>query len=229
MNGSAMKTINVMLIEDHPEYRDVIEIAVGRQPDMELVGKFGAAEVALRSCEDSDGRPRPDIILLDLGLPGMSGLEAISHFIRSCPHAKILVLTQSNCESDVLTAISQGAAGYLLKSSSIESISDGIRAVINGDVSIDSGVAKYLVRKLQSVLPQTELNTALTPRELEILVLVGEGLSKKEIAGKLGISSHTVRTHIVHIYEKLSVPNAPAAITEAYRQGILRSQPDINR
>lgn len=223
-----MKKIKVLLIEDHPEYRDVVGIAVSKQPDMELVGKFGAAEVALRSYDEQTDHQQPDLILLDLGLPGMSGLEAMSRLTERIPHVKILVLTQSNRESDVLTAISQGAAGYLLKSSSVETISDGIRAVNNGEASIDSGVAKFLVRKLQTVLSKDELNTALTPRELEILSLVGEGLSKKEIAGKLGISSHTVRTHIVHIYEKLNVQNAPAAITKAYHQGILRTPPGID-
>lgn len=227
-NNSDMTKIKVMLIEDHPEYRDVVEIAVSRQPDMELVGKFGAAEVALRSCDEPSGDQQPDIILLDLGLPGMSGLEAMSQFEERLPHAKIVVLSQSNRESDVLTAISQGASGYLLKSSSVETISEAIRSVTNGDVTIDSGVAKLLVQKLQSVLSKDELDSALTPRELEVLSLVGEGLSKKEIAQQLGISSNTVRTHTVHIYEKLNVQNAPAAITKAYRQGILRSPPGVN-
>lgn len=224
-----MTKIKVMLVEDHPEYRDVVEIAVARQPDMELTGKFGAAEVALRSCDGSANHSKPDIILLDLGLPGMSGLESMSHFVESFPQAKIIVLSQSNRESDVLTAISQGASGYLLKSSSVDTISESIRAVTNGDVTIDSGIAKFLVQKLQLVLSKEELNTALTPRELEVLSLVGEGMSKKEIAQQLGITSNTVRTHTVHIYEKLNVQNAPAAITKAYRQGILQASPGINK
>ena len=219
-----MKMNRVMLIEDHPEFRDVIEMVVSRQPDMEMVGKFGSAEVALRGCLVLDRERQPNVIILDLELPGMSGLEAMSLFFSAAPGVRIVVLTQSNRETDVLKAISQGASGYLLKSSAMDKITDGIRAVIDGDASIDSGVAKFLVKKLQTVLSNDELNSALTNRELEVLVLVGEGMSKKEIAMHLGISSHTVRTHIVHIYEKLNVQNAPAAITKAYRLGILTSK-----
>lgn len=216
-----MKTNRIMLIEDHPEFRDTVEMVVSREPDMEMVGKFGSAEVALRSCDDPANPPHPDVILLDIGLPGISGVEAIPQLLDRIPQAKIIMLTQSNLESDVLAAISRGASGYLLKSSSIEQITDGIRAVTQGDASIDSSVAKFLVNRLQTGLSQDELNTALTKRELEILILVGEGLSKKEIGQQLGISSHTVRTHIVHVYDKLNVKNAPAAISKAYREGIL--------
>lgn len=217
-----MDLIQVMLVEDHPDYRDVVELALGRESDLQLIGKFGSAEIALQKCQAMAIDDCPDVILLDLGLPGLSGLEALEPFQRLVSGVKIIVLTQSNQESDVLNAIAHGASGYLLKSSSIAEISRGIREVVAGHAVIDSSVAKYLLDKLQSVLSPEELCSVLTDREREVLQLVGDGFSKKEIAKQLGISGHTVRTHIVNVYGKLNVPNAPAAIKKAYRLGILR-------
>ena len=156
----------------------------------------------------------------DLRLPGMSGLDALPHFASSAPQAKVIVLTQSDNEADVLRAIALGAAGYLLKSSTITQIKEGIRTVIEGGASLDPGVARFLIKTLQARLPKTSTEATLSERELEILALLGEGLVKKEIADRLGISYPTVDSHVQHIYEKLKVHNAPAAINIAHRLGI---------
>lgn len=217
--------IEVMLVEDNREYREVIQLALKRDESFQLTSEYGTAEIALRNLETcslgANSLPRlPEIILLDLQLPGMSGLEALPQFAEALPKAKIIVLTQSDSKSDVLRAIALGAAGYLLKSSTVTQIKEGMRTVMNGGASLDPSVAKFLLESFQSRLPKKEIAKVLTQRETEILSLLGEGLVKKEICERLGISYPTVDSHVRHIYEKLKVHNAPAAISVAYRLGI---------
>ncbi|WP_372797375.1 response regulator [Pontiella sp.] len=216
-----MKKIKIMLVEDNPEYREVIKFALKRYDNFELTGLFGTAEIALRSFHDMSQRVVPDVILLDLRLPGMDGLEALAQFRKTSPDSRVIILTQSDNESDVLQAITLGAAGYLLKSASMEEIADGILTVIAGGASLDTGVARFILSTLKAKLPRKEVEVFLTERELQTLTLLSEGLVKKEIADRLNISVTTVATHVGHIYEKFEVQNAPAAITKAFKLGIL--------
>ena len=168
--------VTVMLVEDNPEFRKVIRLALMRDAEIDLSSEFGTAEIALRSLRDGSAPGDPDVILLDLRLPGMSGLDALPHFASSAPQAKVIVLTQSDNEADVLRAIALGAAGYLLKSSTITQIKEGIRTVIEGGASLDPGVARFLIKTVQARLPKTSTEATLSERELEILALLGEGL-----------------------------------------------------
>ena len=217
-----MKPTKIMLIEDHPEYRDLLEAAVQEHPNMELVHKFGAAEIALRSLEEHPASP--DLILLDLNLPGMSGIEALPWFKKHLPHAKIIVITQSDCEADVLTAITAGASGYLLKSATLNQITEAILSVMNGGAPIDPKVAAYILNSIRTRPSGGALSKELSAREVEVLVLLSEGYSQKQIAARLGIASRTIGTHITHIYEKFNVPNAPAAVSKAYRLGLFSKE-----
>jgi DNA-binding NarL/FixJ family response regulator len=217
------KTINIMLVEDHPEYREVIEMLLKKQPDIKLTGQFGTAERALRSLHSLTERKIPDIILLDLNLPGMSGLDAIPAFLADLPDAKIIVLTQSDREADVLKAITCGVSGYLLKSSTLSQITDGIRTVTNGGASLDAGVAKFILSTMKSHAPKSPTEPRLSDREMDVLTLLAEGCVKKEIAARLKIGETTVVTHVSHIYEKLNATNAPAAIHKAHRLGLFSS------
>lgn len=209
-----------MLVEDSREYREVIRLALERDKGLELMGEYGTAEIALRSLRDAGGRNAPDVVLLDLRLPGMGGLDALPYFKESLPDSQVIILTQSNQEADVLRAIALGAAGYLLKSSTASQIKEAIRVVVEGGASLDPGVARFLLSSLQSRLPKAEARRVLSERETEILTLLGEGLVKKEIGDRLGIGYPTVDTHVRHIYEKLNVHNAPAAVNVAHRLGI---------
>ncbi len=210
-----------MLVEDHPEYREVVELALDKEPDLELSHQFGTAERALRSVQDCSQYNAPDVLLLDINLPGLSGLESITWINTYTPKTKIIILTQSNMEADILRAIILGASGYLLKSSSVSQIKEGIRTVMNGGASLDAGVAQFIMKTIKTTLPKKEIASEITDREMEVLTLLSEGLVKKEIAERLGISITTVITHVAHIYEKLKVQNAPAAVAKAFRTGIL--------
>ncbi|MEX0321867.1 MAG: response regulator [Puniceicoccaceae bacterium] len=217
------KPIQIMLIEDHMGYREVIERAVKREPGMELTSQFGTAEIALRSLQDTSKPPSPNLILLDLNLPGMSGLEALPWIKQYSPNSEVIVLTQSDRESDVLQAISLGASGYLLKSSTVRQITAAIHTVMEGGATIDPNVARYILDTVKNIKPKEEPEKHLSDREREILTLLADGLVKKEIADKLEISVTTVAYHVKHIYEKLNVQNAPAAVAKAFRMGMFSS------
>ena len=210
----------LLVIEDHPKYRDVLEMAVTDEHDMQIFGLFGASEIALGHLGETE--ETPDIILLDLNLPGISGLETIPKLQAQCPESKIIILTQSDAESDVLHAIREGASGYLLKSSTTNQIKEGIRTVMSGGASLDGSVAQYILNTLQEKPNKLEMKKPLSAREQEILTLLSQGLLKKEIGDQLEISYGSVATYIRRIYEKLNVLNAPAAVDKAHRIGIFK-------
>ena len=213
--------IRVMVVEDNPRYREVIALALKQEADIQLAGEFGTAEIALRSLKVRLSGELPDLVLLDLHLPGMDGLEALPQFLSAAPESKIMILTQSNNEADVLRAISRGASGYLLKSSTVSTITDGIRSVMKGGASLDAGVACFILNALKTRLPKSSSDGLLTDRQVEILALLGEGLVKKEIAERLRISYATVDEHVAHIYERLGVRNAPGAVNKAHLLGLV--------
>ena len=215
--------ISVMLVEDNHEYRAVVNLALDDEKDIDLVAEFGTPEIALRSLLDTPDN-QPDVILLDLRLPGMSGLDALPFFKDYSPKSKIIILTQSDDNKDVLRAIIQGAAGYLLKSATVGEILQGIRTVMTGGASLDAGIAKFILENLQNRLPKKDPEIELSQREMEILKLLGDGHVKKEIAHKLEIGYSTVDTHVGHIYEKLQVRNAPSAINKAHKLGLFGSE-----
>ena len=211
-----------MLVEDHAGYREAIVSALKRHGDLRIHSEYATAEIALRKIQYMNKQEIPDILILDLNLPGMSGLEAIPWFRDYAPELKILILSQSNAEEDILRAISLGASGYLLKSSRFRKIAEGINVVMEGGASLDPKIAKFILSKLKNLQPKNIApEKRLSPREVEILSLLAEGLSKKEIANRLEITSTTVAYHVRHIYEKLDVINAPAAVAKGFLSGIL--------
>lgn len=212
--------IKIMLIEDNTAYRKAIACALKNQEKMELHSQFNTAEVALREIQKNP--THTDLILLDLDLPGMTGIEALSIFQDYKPDIKIIILTQSDRAKDILSCIAAGANGYLLKCASTTKINEAIKTVIRGYASVDPLVAKFMMESLQSRLPKSITTTPLSDRELQVLKLLSEGKTKKEISSELSISAFTVATHVRHIYEKFNVFNAPEAIGKAYRTGILK-------
>ena len=216
--------IKIMLVEDNPEYRHVIQFAFKDDPAIELIDQFGTAELALRRLENKANLNVPDIVLLDLNLPRMSGLEALPWFQQHEQDIKTIILTQSTNEADIFSAIQKGASGYLLKSAGIEEITDAILSVANGEAFLDPSLSKYILKFVRKHPLELSISKKLSSRELEILTLLGDGLIKKEIADHLDISVNTVAKHITNVYEKLEVKNAPAAIHKAHRRGLFSSE-----
>jgi DNA-binding NarL/FixJ family response regulator len=218
----AKEPVKILLIEDSPEYRRVIDLAFQRDKQLDLILSTGTAERALevlgRIQHDLE---RPDLILLDLNLPGMGGLAAIPRLLTTSPSSKILVISQSDKEVDVVAAISAGASGYLLKSSEIPHVKESIQIVMAGGAALDAKVAQFILKTFREKKPARQEGLEISGRELEILQLLAEGLVKKQIAVQLQISPFTVAAHVRNIYTKLQVVNAPAAVTQAFRKGLL--------
>ncbi|NDV62059.1 response regulator transcription factor [Puniceicoccales bacterium CK1056] len=215
------KQIRVMFVEDNTEYRNVVSAAMHRKPEINLVSVNGTAERALSELKCLNESSHIDVILLDISLPGISGLEAITEIQAIDPEAKIVILTQSEERADILSAIHQGAAGYLLKSSTIQQIFECISIVAAGGAMLDPSMANYILDTVMSARLEEGSSDLLTSREREVLELIAQGLAKKEISEKLGLSFFTIAAHIRNIYEKLNVVNAAAAVHQAHKKGIL--------
>ena len=214
----------IFLIEDNPEYRKSLDTAFRLDLRFKLTHTTGTAERALDVLLDMRVENRPDLILLDLKLPGMTGLQAIHSLLAITPNTKILVLSQSDREADVVKAIASGASGYLVKTSSIQEITEAIETVMQGGAPLDKKVAKYILKTLQAIPHSGKDTHNLSEREMETLTLLAAGLGKKQIGEKLGISEFTVAAYVRSIYTKLEVVNAPAAVSQAYRRGILTTE-----
>jgi len=212
--------IRIIIIEDNSAYRDVIYLALNDHPKFNIIGEFAVCETALRNLETKAENEQPQAILLDLNLPGMSGLEAIEWFKKYCPEVKIIVLSQSDNEGDVLSALDLGADGYLLKSATLDQITDSIEFVMAGGIPLDAHITKFILKAHGKSQVNKNDFPSLSTRELEVLKLLANGLIKKEIAHELNIGITTVVTHVSHIFEKLEAPNAPAAINKAHQLGL---------
>ena len=203
-------TIRVVLVEDHGLIRSAVRQAL-TSPGLEVVGEAETAEEALRIVPEL----RPDVVLLDISLPGMSGLALLRELGPRMPGTRIIMLTASSSERDVLEAIRAGAAGYLTKDLVPEALRRTVKAAAGGDLAMSRAMASRVIRALatRSVrgTASDEHLASLTTREEEVLRAVAEGLTDREIAGNLGISPRTVETHVGKILQKLDVRNRAEA------------------
>ena len=206
-----------MLVEDNATYRHALAEALARHPDIQAVAPFPSLERALAALQAGE---IPDVMLLDLKLPGRSGLDAIPDLARAYPDMPILVLTQYDDKQTVFRAIDQGAAGYLLKTASVNSIAEGLVAARDGGAPLDPAITKMFISMYADLQPDTA-SELLTPRETEILRMLSTGQAKKQVAARLGISFHTVNMHTRNIYEKLNVHNLAAALRAAIELRLL--------
>jgi two-component system response regulator NreC len=215
-----MRKIRIVLADDHKLMRSGLRVLLEQQPDLTVVGEAsdGREAVALVASQ------RPDVLVMDIGMPSLNGIEAAAQITQSNPEAAIVMLSMHSDESYVLRALKAGAKGYLLKDSAEADLIQAVRAVAEGKSFFSTAVSKVLlddyVRK-QKRSGAEDPYDLLTPREREVLQLVAEGKSNKEVAQLLNLSVYTVETHRSNIMEKLNLHGVPELILYAVRKGII--------
>jgi DNA-binding NarL/FixJ family response regulator len=206
-------TLRLLVVDDHPVVRHGLVAMLSEQEDLEVVAEAadGAQAVVLA------GEHRPDVVLMDLRMPGMDGAEATAR-LRSRPDAPaVLVLTTYDTDADIVRAVEAGATGYLLKDAPVPTLVDAIRRAAAGETVLAPPVVARLASRLRAAPTQPDL----TAREVEVLGCVARGLSNAEIGRELFIGEATVKTHLLRAFEKLQVTDRTAAVTAAYRLGLL--------
>jgi DNA-binding NarL/FixJ family response regulator len=214
--------IRVMICDDHALFRRGLIMVLESEDGIEVVGEAEDGEEAVARVEDL----APDVILMDVRMPRVSGIEATRTIAETVPSAKILMLTVSDEEDDLYEAIKAGATGYLLKEISIEEVATAIRAVVSGQSLISPAMASKLLTEFTSLAKKADERQAvptprLTDRELEVLKLVAQGMSNREIASELYISENTVKNHVRNILEKLHLHSRMEAVVYAVREKLL--------
>ncbi len=202
----------VVVVDDHPVVRAGLIALLTTRPGMQVVGEAGDGAGALAVV----GRERPDVVLMDLQLGADNGVDVTRELRRRDPATRVLILTTYDTDADIVSAIEAGAVGYLLKDATPDALGAGVEAAARGEAVFAPAVAGRLARRV--VAPPTEL----TEREREVLALVAEGLSNRQVAKRLFLSEATVKTHLVHVFEKLGVDNRTAAVAAARASGVLR-------
>lgn len=213
-----MKPLRVMVVEDQPQILESLVQLLPASGNVVVAASARTGEEALRLLPAS----RPEVVLCDLGLPGIDGVETTRRIKAMSPEVEILMFTVFDEEEHVLSAIRAGASGYLLKGTPGPRIVEALEDVQAGGTVIQPSLARRLLSHFRPAEEATEEPVrALSPRETEILQLIGKGLTNREAAEVLGLSRATIRTHLEHIYEKLDVTNRVEAVTEGLRKGLI--------
>ena len=212
--------IRLMVVDDHAIVRRGILAYVDAVPTVEVVGEATDGQEALARLAQwtALGTPLPDVVLMDLQMPRMGGIEATAAIVRAHPDVRVVVLTSFGEVERVHAALAAGAAGYLLKDAEPAEVVTAVRAAAAGEVHLDAAVARQLTRRMSG--PQVGLG-ALTTREREILALVAQGQSNRDVADNLGISERTARTHVSNVLTKLQLASRTQAALLAIREGLI--------
>ena len=220
MERMEMDPIRILLADDHTVVREGLRALVEKQPDMTVVGEAADGHDVLRVAEEQS----PDVIIMDIAMPNMNGIEATRRILASNSHTAVVILSMHQDESYVLRSLKAGAKGYLLKDSVRGDVIDAIRAVAQGRSFLTRKVSRILQEDYVREMERRGLEDSydlLTDREREILQLVAEGRTNKEVALMLNISLTTVETHRTHILQKLNLHSVPELILYAVRKGII--------
>ncbi len=210
--------IRVWLVEDNIPFRRAVARLINKLDGMTCAGEFGSAEESFRRLAIGD---IPDVMLLDVGLPGINGLDAVGKIRKALPETRVIILTAFEDDDKIVKAICNGASGYLLKSAPMEEISSAILDVVGGGAPINPRIAKRVLELFSSMAPPEGKDYGLTPRERQILERMVEGRIKKEIASDLDMNYHTVDAHIRSIYTKLEVHTRAGAVAKALKERLL--------
>ncbi|MER5297761.1 response regulator transcription factor [Streptomyces pharetrae] len=213
-----MTEITLLIVDDHPVVRDGLRGMFDADPGFRVLGEAADGVEGVELARRLD----PDVVLMDLRMPGGSGVDAIAELTRRGARCRVLVLTTYDTDTDTLPAIEAGATGYLLKDAPREELFTAVRAAAEGRTVLSPAVATRLVTRVRTpAAPTAPSDQSLSAREREVLVLVARGTSNREIAAELFISEATVKTHLTHIYAKLGVKDRASAVAVGYDRGIL--------
>ena len=203
--------IRVAIIDDHAIVRMGLKYSLSLEPDFEFAGEHSGGEGA----GEFVARVRPDVVLLDVRMPVVNGIEALEDIRRKAPDVKVLMLTTSDGDEDVFRSMNMGARGYMVKDESGEDLHVAIRTVASGKV--------FLPKRIKAIYDDRKKRPSLSEREIEIVRLVAKGFSNDELAERLHLSPDTIKAHLRHVYEKLGVESRVEAVTEAMRTGLVEA------
>ena len=213
-----MRKFRVLLAEDHALVRSGIRVLLEELADVEVVGEVANGQEALRFVASH----RPDVVLMDLSMPELNGLDATAQIARKYPGVKVLVLSMHGDEEYVAQALTAGAVGYLLKDAGRAELEIAVRAAARGDTSLSPGVSRAVIQDYVQASERRELPRGrLSPRQRQVLQLIAEGSSTKEIARKLNLSVKTVETHRAQLMKRLNVHDIPGLVRHAIRMGLV--------
>ncbi len=213
-----MSPLRVLIADDHPVFRNGMRALLSSTPDMEVVGEASSGDEAVRLAEDL----QPDVILMDLQMPGTGGIEATRRVLDRSPHIRILVVTMYEDDDLVFAALRAGARGYVLKGAGPAEMVRAVQVIGDGEAIFSSGVAQRVIGFFSSPRPSAPAFPELTEREREILALIARGRSNPEIAASLTLTLKTVRNHVSNIFSKLQVADRAEAILLAREAGLDR-------
>ena len=208
----------MLLVEDGPDMRDYLARAINDHPELELL----AACADLASARAVLRRAVPDVLLTDLALPDGDGVALIRELKRAMPSCECMVISVFGTEARVVAAIEAGATGYLLKDDPVERVAQAVLSLVHGGSPMSPGIARHVLNRLRGAAPVDATGAGLTERELTVLNALSRGFTYGEVAEQLGLSNHTVGTHVKHIYRKLEVCSRSEAVYEAAQLGLIR-------
>ncbi len=213
--------LTAVVVDDHDVYRRGL-VSILRESGVNVLAEAASGPDGVKASL----RERPDVVLMDINLPGFDGIEAVRRLTREAPDMPAIVLTVLADEATVVEALTAGAAGYLLKDAPVEEMIPGLKAVAGGEALLSPRVAKKLVSRLRAERSSAERSDVeMTEREHQVLALLADGRNNREIAAALFISQNTVKSHVSNLLEKLGVGNRVQAVVRAYRDGLLRGDP----
>ena len=206
-----------MVVDDHPVLRDGLSAVLSTQPDFRVIGEAESGAEAVRKVVELG----PDVVMLDLEMPEMDGVETLKRLREHNPDIRVIVFTAFDADERILAAVQAGAQGYLLKGAPRGQIFEAVRVVHSGDSLLQPVVASKLLRQMSQTAESPDALGSVTSRESEVLNLLALGLQNKEIAGQLGISERTVKFHVGSILSKLNAGNRTEAVTIALQRGLV--------